>query len=925
MSGSHQALRRAIAFTLFTSTASIGMLPTISTAAETTDENIETVVVTGSNIRRADAETAAPIQIVTRDVIEATGKSTVGEYLQTLTADGQGSVPRTFGTGFAAGAAGVSLRGLGAGSTLVLLNNRRIAPYGLADDGQKIFTDLSVIPLEAVERVEVLKEGASAIYGSDAIAGVVNIILRPEYQGFSARGSYAASEEGDGDTAKLSLTGGVGDLASDGWNVYFNVEGATTDNIRVVDRADRKWIGSGDIRPYGYSTTGSQWLGGFINGLTPTNAPTGMLLTPGATPTPVTLPGCAQFSSIPQTGSGGGCVWDAGAFRDLTPEQQYVNVFGRGTFELTESLQAYTEIGYSHKENEFTNTPSGVSGSWGYPGGPVNASSGAGAVGLGPTHPDNTVFPGQFARLRYSAWDVGPRIGEQTNEFYRIVAGLQGSIGEWDFDTAILHSESNLVSKRKNFLRYSRVREALTGTGPIVWRIGDNSNLNSQEVYDFIAPDIQAEGESKLDAVDVKFTRSLFDLPGGALGLALGAEYRRIESSLTPQTYTDIGDIIGLGYSSFEGSQNEIAGYVEVLAPILPQLEVSAAVRHDSYMNADSKTTPKLGVKWSPIDMIAIRGTYAEGFRTPNPAENGEGGTAGFANTQDPVRCPGGTPIPGASDADCNTSVAIITKPNPDLEPEESESYTYGVVFSPFDGTTLTADAWQIRRTNEIKGEDLSAAVARGDVVRSDNNIAGPNTGTLLAANANYINADWTKVRGIDVSLNQVFDFSGYGRANIDVTWTRINSLRTLADGEVSEYAGTHGNCDVTNCIGTPKNRVNVSGTWTLASWTVGAVFNYRGEMDNTNSEGGACANRFADGSPAPRGCRMPSFHTVDLSARWQATDAMQFFGSVENVLDRVAPLDPHTYGAVNYNPLDAAGAIGRYFTLGLRYSFGQQ
>lgn len=924
MSGSHHKLRRAIALTLCAGAAAAAV-PLAAVAQDAAEENIETVIVTGSNIRRADAETAAPIQIVTREDIDNAGKTTIGEYLQTLTSDGAGSVPKSFGTGFAAGAAGVSLRGLGAGSTLVLLNNRRIAPYGLADDGQKIFTDLSVIPLEVVERVEVLKEGASAIYGSDAIAGVVNIILRPEYRGFSTRGSYGMSEEGDGETAKLSVTGGFGDLSSDGWNAYFNVEGSQSDKIRVSDRADRKWIGSGDIRPYGYSTTGSQFLAGWINGNQITNSPTGTLITPGdVTPNP--LPGCEQFAEVPQTGSGGGCVWDAGRFRDLTPEQSYVNVFGRGTLRLSDTLQAYAELGYSHKKSEFANTPSGVSGAWGYPGGPVNASSGAGATVLGPTHPDNTIFPGQAARLRYSAWDVGPRIGEQTNEFYRGVFGVQGSIGEWEFDAAVLHSESELVSERRNFLRYSRVLQALSGTGPVTWRIGDNSSLNTQEVYDFISPDIHADGESKLDAVDVKFTRSLFDLPGGPLGLALGAEYRRMESSLTPQTYTDIGDIIGLGYSAFEGTQNEIAGYVEVLAPILPELEVSAAVRHDSYMNADAKTTPKFGVKWQPVDMIAFRGTYAQGFRTPNPAENGEGGTAGFANAQDPVRCPNGTPIAGASDADCNTSVAIITKPNPDLDPEESESYTIGLVFSPFDSTTLTIDGWQIRRTNEIKGEDLADAIARGDVVRNDNIIGGvPGTGTLLAANANYINADSTKVRGIDIALNQLVELDAFGRLNLDLTWTRINSLQTIDAGGTTEYAGSHGNCDITNCIGTPKNRINLAATWSMEDWTIGAVLNYRGEMDNTNAEGTACANTFADGSDAPSGCRMPSFHSVDLAARWQATEAMQFFANIENALDRVAPLDPHTYGGINYNPLDAAGAVGRYFTLGMRYSFGQE
>jgi iron complex outermembrane receptor protein len=178
------------------------------------------IVVTGSNIRRVDTETASPIQIVSQEEIQRTGKTTLAEYLQTLTADGQGAVMKTFGTGFAGGGAGISLRGLGAGSTLVLLNGRRIAPYGLADDGQKVFTDLSVIPLETVERVEVLKDGASAIYGSDAIAGVVNVILKPQFTGFIGKGSYGSSRYSDGKSGKLSLTYGFGNLEDDRYNIY---------------------------------------------------------------------------------------------------------------------------------------------------------------------------------------------------------------------------------------------------------------------------------------------------------------------------------------------------------------------------------------------------------------------------------------------------------------------------------------------------------------------------------------------------------------------------------------------------------------------------------------------------------------------------------------------------------------------------------
>ncbi len=167
----------------------VGAVASTSAFAQEKATNLDRITVTGSNIPRTNTETPSPVQVVTRQEIDRTGKTTVAEYLQTLTADGSGSIPKTFGNGFAGGGAGISLRGLGAGSTLVLLNGRRMATYGLADDGQKVFTDLSTIPLDAVERVEVLKDGASAIYGSDAIAGVVNIILRSDFQGAILRGS----------------------------------------------------------------------------------------------------------------------------------------------------------------------------------------------------------------------------------------------------------------------------------------------------------------------------------------------------------------------------------------------------------------------------------------------------------------------------------------------------------------------------------------------------------------------------------------------------------------------------------------------------------------------------------------------------------------------------------------------------------------
>ncbi len=229
-------------------TACGGMLLSAGAAYAQDAQSLERVEITGSNIRRISSETASPVQTITRDDITKSGRTSVAELLQTLSVDNQGSVPKSFGNGFAAGASGLSLRGLGAASTLVLLNGRRIAPYGLADDGQKVFADLNVIPLDAVERVEILKDGGSAIYGSDAIAGVVNIILRKDYRGLAVNASYGQSRYSDGREKRVSLTGGFGDLSSQGFNVLANLEVGKQDPESYRERAGRGAVGRTDLR-----------------------------------------------------------------------------------------------------------------------------------------------------------------------------------------------------------------------------------------------------------------------------------------------------------------------------------------------------------------------------------------------------------------------------------------------------------------------------------------------------------------------------------------------------------------------------------------------------------------------------------------------------------------------------------------------------
>ncbi|HEX8602578.1 MAG TPA: TonB-dependent receptor [Pseudoduganella sp.] len=917
--------------------------------AAATAQPIQRVEITGSNIRRAQAETASAVQTVNRADIEKSGKTTVAELLQTLAVDNQGSVPTTFGSGFAAGASGISLRGLGAASTLVLLNGRRIAPYGLADDGQKVFADLNIIPAEAVERVEILKDGASAIYGSDAIAGVVNVILRKDYVGTTVRLSQGLSNESDGGDTRLAVTHGVGDLETDKYNFLFSAEYGKKREVWNRDRADRGAVGRGDLRDFGFSaqeglggtgaildvnSAGSSVAGNVRNPLTNEYFSRGNMGT--GTGFTRTFPGaaCSNFTNHPQGDPGGGCLTDATQqYNQIQPRQETLNLFGRATFQLNNDWQAYVELNGYHSDTESWSTPSGISGSVGYPGGPVSNLG----VQLGAAHPDNPYF-GSPARLRYIAWDVGPRTSAIETNFTRAVAGIRGTAAGWDIDSALLYSQSKTHRNQNGYLQRdvafalldpsaANVLAARNGSAAYAalpagsyWRIGENSGLNSQAIYDALSPTISNDATTSIAVADVKASREFGQLPGGAMGVAMGAEFRHDETELQPNTGTERGNIIGLGYSAYEGQRNSAALYAEFLAPVHSTVELSAALRYDHFNDVGNSYTPKAGFKWTPVSNFALRGTFARGFRAPSAAENGRGGLAAFTTARDPSRC-----ALGVVSACSAQNVAVITSPNPDLSPEKSKSFSLGAVWDPLPRTSISLDAWQIERKNEINQEQTTAAIAAGHLARdpSTAQVAG-DPGQIVAVLANYVNSASTKVNGVDLDARTSYTMGDAGTLTANVTWTHMFKFeRTEQDGTVKDFAGTHGNCDATNCMGTPDNRVNLGLGWERGPLRVNGVVNYRGKFDNTEyKDAGECAFTFANGEDAPNGCKISSFTTLDLTARYRFTSKAELFATIQNVFDKEPPLDPLTYGAAGYNPLDYSGALGRYFQVGVRYTF---
>lgn len=882
-------------------------------------ERVERIEVTGSNIKRVDVETAAALTVVTRDELLRSGRATVAEYLQSLTVDGQGSLRTSFGQGFAVGATAVSLRGLGAAATLVLVNGRRMAPYPLADDAQRQFTDLSGVPLLAVERIEILRSGASSIYGSDAMAGVVNILLRREFSGVEASATAGTSRYRDATRSGGALLVGAGDLARDGFNAYASLEGRRSAEVHYRDR-ERDWIGKGDLREWGYTPVGAAFVnGGAIPGRLPSPSPAGTLVVRGPSGTRVIgLPGCERFSTMPPVEGVGGCGIDLGQTFTMLPAVETTLLHGRATWRAGESLEAYGEVDLSRNRSGSDGTYNSVTPVLSTPTGLRDFRQ---LLVMPAAHPDNPA--GAAGVLRYSAPELGVRRRETQADAARVLVGLKGTRGAWEFDAAYAHSRVDLdFTLPSGVARIGALIEALAD--PVTpYRIGVNAGLNAPGVVAAIGPVLSATSRSRQDVVDAKASTELAMLGGGPLALALGAEARRESFTSPPLAAPELGDV-NVGYQSFAGDTRAWSAFGEVLAPLTPWLEATVAARHD-HAQGFAATTPKAGLRLTPLRSLMLRATYAEGFRAPSvPESSGRSQLAAATEPiADPVRCPGGAPAPGANRIDCSISVALLIRGNPALRPERSRGWNAGFIWEPAVGTSLAYDAWVIRRRSEVGILPSPQAARRDDVLRGDDDLPGiPRSGTLLAAVAPYVNTGYTQVVGFDVDAAHRMRLP-LGTVKLAAQWTRVNSSkRSEVDGTVAQFAGTHGNCGVTDCAGTPRDRVRLVASLERGAVDATLLWTWRGPMDNVAARGEPCATTFADDRPAPDGCRLGGFNTFDATLRWRPARDVELWGSVLNVADRVAPLDPLTYGSISYNPLDGSGAMGRYFAVGARVRF---
>jgi iron complex outermembrane receptor protein len=940
------------------------------------------VVVTGSLISRTDTETPTPVQVLTAQDIQRSGKTSVAELLQDLAANGAGTLGTGFSGAFANGASGVSLRGLTVGSTLVLIDGHRMSPYAIGDDSQRSFVDVSSIPFDAIDSIEVLKSGASSLYGSDAVAGVINIKLRKNFQGTRFAAESGNTQHGGGKTNRASISTGMGDLDNDGYNAFITAEWRRQDAIKVADRDQNQWDNR-DFRSVGGNNLS---LGAPVARLDPvTGAPVSLngFLTAASSPFLYNPSGAALPGINPLTGKAYGAVdnpanyqflnsncnfalYRAGGctVRDTTgfiqPATENINVVIGATKKLSQDWELafkgsmFNRTNTNNRGVPLTYSPTTFAGSTSLNNGVLTSGVGRVAstlfapgapVGAGLTNP----FPNNARLYGYVPGIDGQAQQHNNSSTTRFALDLHGSAWGWDTSIAGGITQAKVDIDYSGYLDRAAMYKLINA--------GQFNVLggNSPAIMDQVSPRFSNTLTSKLNYFDAVGSRELMQLGAGPLALAAGVHWHKRTWDAPAASLTANGQVANT--SAFVmGSETNTAAFAELQATPIKNVELHVSSRYDHFDTFGNSFTPAASFKWTPVQQFALRGTFARGFRAPNPAETGNAGSFfGFNGIADPILCPGGANNPnqaGTVIGSCTLQPTYVQTTSKNLSPEKSKSYTLGIVVEPVKGLNATVDYYNIKVNNQIVSAagndpnyfptfvrgpitpvDIATGVGTGTVVGTP--IAGP----ILYAQSPYINAGSTKTSGVEADIGYRWRLpSDLGTLRANLSAAHTIAYEQAVAGVTYSLAGTQGPSVVSGATGSPKDRAQFSIGYGRGPLDVTATVNYTSSFSALDPSVGGddCATGSAtitgrayfSGLKQPEYyCHVASFTAVNLNVQYKLSQNLSLRGAILNMFDRQPPLDFNTYGNSSvqtaYNAsLHQAGAVGRFFSLGLNYTF---
>ncbi len=877
-----------------------------------TAQKIDKIEVTGSNIKRVDAETVSPIQVITSEEIKRSGKQTITEILRTLPSSGTGGLNDITGSNsFSSGASTASLRGLGSAATLVLLNGRRIAPYGLSDPnfGQSAATNLDALPLDAIDRVEILKDGASAIYGSEAIAGVINIILRRDFKGALVNVRGATNYSGIYNSGTVAGTVGFGDLAADRYNVFVNVEGFHRE--RVGFRDAEEFLNRSEFFNSARYRTGQRAFSSYAPQFNIYPGPDENFVFD-----PATLGGVAIFDTVgsrsltacppgQQRPGQTVCRYDIWQFVDIVPKTDRINLFSRGTLDLSGTTSLFAEASFNQIKTKYSGSPqvAGDLGSW-YAA-TTNTIVNIPEV-LPPGHPNNNT--GDYAAYRYRFTDVGPAGGEVKSDAIRFLVGAKTTLNTWDFEVGALYNENKTDAIALNQIRTSVLTRAI---------LDGTYNFANPSAGSVTAAQLRVNSKdtakSSFSILDLKTSTEFGSLPGGAIGVAAGLEYRRENRRATPDPLKGLGEIVGFGAASAEGSRNLVSAYTEVRLPVLKNLEIQLAGRTDKYSDYGRSTIPKIGAAWTIVPTLKLRGSYAEGFRAPSLTEISKSSVSAFTTVLDPKLCIDGTELP------CQQGIGLLIVANPNVKPETAKTYNVGIVFEPTKDSSVSMDFYKIDRRNEIStlslneilnNEDNNDPRYVGRIVRGKP-APGQAVGQIQVIRTGFFNLGRTLVRGIDVDARTNFSLKEYGKLSTSLLLAYTDQYKGSGspDGPLTSFAGFRDY---------PRVRARAAGTWEIGDWSTTTAANYLSGFKTFNNGDGDAATCASTASQYLGYCKVDDSITVDIGTEYRGVKNLTISLTVQNVFNKRPPADPLNRPA----NLEWFAPYGAYATLGATYKF---
>jgi len=851
---------------------------------------VEEIVITGSYIRRAtEAGVGAPISVLGRGDLDKIGASNVSDIIQTLTINtGSQNNPDAFTQNLSTGTSNFNLRGLGVSSTLVLLNGRRQVVSGVPTDDGLLFVDTaSLVPQIAIERIEIVKDGAAALYGSDAVAGVVNFLTRDNFQGLELEGEVkSVTDEGSATSVRLGGIAGSDFAQGRGHATiafeYFDQTPLTTEERRLSPRfgPDVSAIGQPGSFLAAAPFPAGQSLADtfpFLAGIpaaeaTPIEALRQGLTAAGEAPV-FADPNCAAgANSQPPAGIDalgvppgvvGLCQLDFGDSFNLVPDQTRLQGFARTNYVINDHAEFYGEFGFARNRTERNNSPTfPVLNTF-----PIGNNAGPSALGAPPNpfNPFNTDLIGIFRPLGQGEF---PR-SEHDSDTWRVSAGLRGDFAEtWRYDVNFVRATNDFDVRTRDVLR-DRFNAALLGVGgpdcpaftPLSARgqggcqffnpfgsalaaaPGDTviDPLTSQAVplannqdviQDFLAFSI-LDFDSRLwtgNALVSGDTSRWFELPGGPIGIAVGGQFRHEEFGLDAGDNLNRGNFLfvsgaGTSIQDFFGSRDTWAGFVEVALPFTDWFEITAAGRFEDTQNVESTLDPKVSATIRPMEGLTLRGSFSTSFRSPSILQQESRGLVTLAQINDPLLN--------------NTAfIGVFTEGNPDLEPEESDQFNIGFTYEPEPGFQMRLDFWHFDFTDLIVEEDPQALV--NSIPPSGQ--TGPNMDPrivraeglplLTQVNTSFVNAPSLETNGIDFGMSWQYEtIAGTISPFIDGTLITEYEIADPSLGEVIDGKGSRNFLNVG--APTPPLRFNAGLNWNWGPHSLFGVFRFIDDFDD--------------------------------------------------------------------------------------------